>query len=192
MIPITAVYILWTAWFASWIVAAFWSTRAAKRPRLGAEVLYRLVIFIGALLLFGAGSYSYRRPPRLWAADVPLGRALVVLAAAGFLFCWWARLHLGTLWSGSVTKKADHRVVDTGPYRLVRHPIYTGIIAAAFATALLKGTPSALTGVAVMTLGFWIKARLEESFLRRELGCDVYDAYRRRVPMLVPFGPKAA
>jgi protein-S-isoprenylcysteine O-methyltransferase Ste14 len=96
------------------------------------------------------------------------------------------------MWSGWITKKECHHIVDTGPYGIVRHPIYTGLIASAFATALMKGTILALLGATVMTLGFWIKARLEERFLREQLGLATYDDYRRRVPMLMPFGPKAA
>jgi protein-S-isoprenylcysteine O-methyltransferase Ste14 len=91
-----------------------------------------------------------------------------------------------------VTVKADHRVVDSGPYRIVRHPIYTGILLAVYATAALKGTVLGLVSAAIITLGIWMKARLEEGFLRGELGADAYDAYRRRVPMLLPFGPKGA
>jgi protein-S-isoprenylcysteine O-methyltransferase Ste14 len=95
------------------------------------------------------------------------------------------------LWSGTITKKADHRVIESGPYAIVRHPIYTGILLAVLATALVKGTVLALVGAAVITLGLWMKAKLEEGWLRQELGPDAYDAYRRRVPMLVPFGPTA-
>jgi protein-S-isoprenylcysteine O-methyltransferase Ste14 len=69
---------------------------------------------------------------------------------------------------------------------MVRHPIYTGIIVASAATAALRGTAQAWLGMGVMTLGWYIKARLEERFLRDELGADAYDAYSRRVPMLVP------
>ncbi|HVU19321.1 MAG TPA: isoprenylcysteine carboxylmethyltransferase family protein, partial [Rhizomicrobium sp.] len=101
----------------------------------------------------------------------------------------WARIWLGALWSGQVTKKEDHRVIDTGPYRIVRHPIYTGILIAIYATAALKGTVLALAGALLITIGLWMKARLEERFLRDELGRD-YDAYRTRVPMLMPLGPK--
>jgi protein-S-isoprenylcysteine O-methyltransferase Ste14 len=74
----------------------------------------------------------------------------------------------------------------------VRHPIYTGIITAALATAVVKGTPFAIAGALLMTFGFWIKATLEERFLREHLGPGAYDSYRRRVPMLVPFGPRSA
>ena len=108
---------------------------------------------------------------------------MVALCLIGFAFAWWARIHLGQLWSAFVTRKADHHIVDTGPYGIVRHPIYTGIILA----AIVEGTVYAST--ILIVLGFWVKARLEEGFLREQLGTEVYDAYRRRVPILVPFGP---
>ena len=100
---------------------------------------------------------------------------------------WWARLHLGRLWSSGVTRKDGHHIVDSGPYAIVRHPIYTGLIGATAAAAIQAGTVAALAGVAVLSLGFWIKARLEERFLRGELGAEAYDSYRRRVPMLIWF-----
>ncbi len=191
MTPQLAINYLWALWVVSWIAAAFWSDRSAKRPPFGSELLYRAVTLAGAVFLFAFVSRSYRGTLSLWSLGQTVDWALCGLAAVGFLFAWWARLHLGRLWSGWVTKKADHRIVDTGPYGIVRHPIYTGILLAAVSTAILKGTGYALFGAALMGLGFWIKARLEERFLREELGADAYDAYRRRVPMLVPFGPKA-
>ena len=69
-------------------------------------------------------------------------------------------------------------MVDAGPNAIVRHPIYTGLIAASFATAGLKGTPAGLAGAILITLP-------------EQLGSDAYDCYRRRVPMLIPFGPKS-
>lgn len=191
MTPDNAVGLLWIVWFATWMIAAFWSDRAAKRPGAASELLYRVVTFFCAFLLFSPNR-GFHGQFGLWTPSEAVGWALVGLAAAGFLFCWWARLHLGRLWSGWVTRKADHHIVDTGPYAIVRHPIYTGIILSAFATAVLKGSVVAVCGAAVMTIGFWIKARLEERFLRQELGADAYDSYRRRVPMLMPLGPKAA
>jgi protein-S-isoprenylcysteine O-methyltransferase Ste14 len=78
-------------------------------------------------------------------------------------------------------------VVNTGPYRVVRHPIYTGIIIATFATAIDKGTYVAVAGAVLMLVGWFIKARVEERFLRVQLGVDAYDAYARRTAMLIPF-----
>ncbi len=115
---------------------------------------------------------------------------MVALGVVGFLFAWWARIHLGALWSGSITRKADHRIVDTGPYGIVRHPIYTGLIAAALALAVVKATPVGIAGLALMTVGYWLKGKTEENFLRSELGPEDYDAYRKRVPMLIPLAPR--
>ena len=192
MTPQLAINYLWFFWALTWFAAAFWSDRSAKRPTFGAEILYRVVTLVGAVLLFAVIVRSYDSPMILWSLNRNANWVLFGLAAAGFLFCWWARIYLGRLWSGWVSKKEGHHIVDKGPYGIVRHPIYTGIILSAFATAAIKGTAFALLGAAIMTLGFWIKARLEERFLRSELGADNYDAYSRRVPMLVPFGPKAA
>ena len=190
--PQYATIVVWAVWFVSWMLAAFWSARVAKRVEWNSQFLYRIVTILGAFLLFGIYTHSYRGPGRLWILSEQIGWSLVGVVALGFLFAWWARIYLGSLWSGWVTKKADHHIVDTGPYALVRHPIYTGLILSAFATAIQRGTLAALAGAAIMTLGFWIKARLEERFLRDELGAEAYDSYRRKVPMLIPFGPKAA
>lgn len=191
MTPQFAIIVVWGLWVASWMAAALWSDPAAKRPAFGEEWLYRIVTSAGAFLLFARLGRLDAVRFRLWDLGRGIDWALVAVAALGLAFTWWARLHLGRLWSSSVTKKADHRVVDTGPYAIVRHPIYTGILAAAFATAVLKGSPAAIAGALLMTFGLWIKARLEERFLRDELGADAYNSYRRRTAMLVPFGPKS-
>ncbi len=198
--PDTAIWLAWVAWMLSWFAAAGWSRRTQRRAGGRRELLHLLVTSAGFLLLF-CGRSSPEDPARqtsafrllnydpmqLWSPSPEAGWALVALAVAGFLFCWWARLHLGRLWSGSVTRKEGHRIVDTGPYRLVRHPIYTGLILAAGATALDKGTVLALAGLLLIVLGFTVKARLEEQFLKTELGAETYDAYAARTPMLIPY-----
>jgi protein-S-isoprenylcysteine O-methyltransferase Ste14 len=185
MSPEIAMYTVWIGWVLSWGAASFWTDRTVGRPAQSSQLFYRIITAAGGVVLFGINP----RDPQwqLWRTGPEFAWATVALAAAGFAFTWWARLHLGKLWSSSVTKKAGHHVVDTGPYRFVRHPIYTGVITAAFAVFLLKGTLIALAGAAIMTAGFYIKARLEERFLRQELGADTYDAYAGRVAMLVPF-----
>ncbi len=188
MMPEIAIAAAWVVWVASWIAAARWADPAAQRPAPGTASLYRIATVVGVVLLVD----PFERPGAVWRLGVGIDWVLVGLALAGLLFTWWARLHLGRLWSSSVTQKAGHRVIDTGPYAIVRHPIYTGLIAAIFATALVKGTLSGIAGAMVITFAFWIKARLEERFLSEQLGADAYDSYRRRVPMLVPFGPTPA
>ena len=185
--PEDAIAALWAAWVVSWLVAALWAARTQKRPPLGSEFLYRILTVIGFVLVFGVGHNGAWTRHVDWEVPSGLGWLLVAATAAGFAFCWWARIHLGRLWSGVVTRKEGHHVVDTGPYALVRHPIYTGIIFAALATAIERGTWLALLGVAVMSLGWYVKARLEEKFLRSELGAAAYDAYAQRTAMLVPF-----
>ena len=187
--PERACYAIWIVWALSWFLAAAWSSRAQSRASIAQQLPYRLLTISGFVLLFAVRTNRYHGPLRLWTLPIGAGWAMVLLCAMGLGFAWWARLHLGQLWSAFVTRKADHRIVDTGPYGIVRHPIYTGIIAAAIALALVKGTVIAMGGALLAVFGFWVKARLEEGFLREQLGAEVYDAYRRRVPMLVPFGP---
>ncbi|MFI4973945.1 MAG: methyltransferase family protein [Caulobacterales bacterium] len=189
--PLHAIMGAWAAWVLSWFVASVWSRRTVARPGWIGAVAHYIPTVFGALLLFSRQS-DYDTSTlglmerRLWHVGAPLGWLLFALAVASFTFTWWARLWLGSLWSSTVTRKTGHRVVDTGPYRLVRHPIYTGLIAAGFFTALEIGTMLALIGAAVMSLGWWMKARVEERFLTQELGPDYAD-YRRRTAMLVPF-----
>jgi len=190
MTPQLLTMVAWSAFILSWIGAAFWADRAEKRPARREAWLYRAVTAAGVVLLVAGGDQFSRAADRLWSFEPVVDYALVLVVLSGLAFTWWARLYLGRLWSSSVTKKADHRVVDTGPYAIVRHPIYTGIILACAATAAQLGTALTVAGVLVLWVGFWIKARLEERFLRGQLGEGAYDSYRRKVPMLVPFGPR--
>ncbi len=190
--PHEAIIFLWLAWAVSWFAAAAWSARTLKRPSLGTEIFYRIVTLAGFAMIFWGRPDNADNFHHLWHVSDALAWALVAVTALCFAFAWWARIHLGQLWSGFVTKKEGHRIVDSGPYTIVRHPIYTAIIAAALCLAILHGDAVALAGFALLTFGFWLKARVEENFLRQELGAEAYDAYARRVPMLVPLGPKSS
>ena len=193
MRPDEAIYVPWFVWMLSWFAAAFWTNRTVKRPTLSQQNGYRIFEFSGfALLLFyvvrptAQGIRAAHFFP-IWMLSDDAKWMMVGLAALGFLFCWWARIHLGRLWSGSVTRKEGHHVVDTGPYAIVRHPIYTGVLTAAFATMMARGTAPAVAGFALLVIGFVLKGRVEENFLRAELGAQAYDAYARKTAMLVPF-----
>jgi protein-S-isoprenylcysteine O-methyltransferase Ste14 len=184
--PSVVFAIIWIGWMVSWFAASFWSARTEKREASWETSAYRAAVLIGGLLLL----HSARRmlsEARLWHVSYGGACALAGLTFAGIVFAWWARLHLGRLWSSAITRKEGHRVVDSGPYALVRHPIYTGLLVAIFATAAAQATASGCAGAALVAFGLWLKARTEERFLTRELGADAYSDYRRRVPMLVPF-----
>jgi protein-S-isoprenylcysteine O-methyltransferase Ste14 len=184
--PLSLIRIAWIVWLVSWFAAAAWSDRTVRRPALRREVLYRALTVAGAMLMFGFNPGSVRADTPLWPVAPAIGWLLAGLVICGFLFMWWARIHLGELWSSSVTRKEHHHVVDTGPYAIVRHPIYTGLLLAIIATVLLRVTIVTLTGGTLIGAGVYVKARVEEEFLRQQLG-KPYDAYARRVPMLVPF-----
>ena len=192
MAPIFAIYLIWAVWAATWFVAALWVSPAIRRAGVLGELLYRVLGIVGFVLLFGFYSNRYDMIYRFWRTPSGnFGWAMAALVVAGFALAWWARVHLGPLWSGTITRKHDHHIVDTGPYALVRHPIYIGIALSVLATAIVQGTPTSFLGAVLMTLGFYEKARLEERFLRKELGPEAYDAYAKRVPMLVPFLKRA-
>jgi len=191
----TAANILWPVWYVTWIAAVVWSARTKAQMKTDIVGANRLLAGLGSLLLFAPaflGQSASKFGPldwflrKYWLEPPWVAWSLVVLIAAGFAFCWWARLHLGRLWSGFVTVKEDHRVVDTGPYGLVRHPIYAGVIFSGLMMALLRASPASLVGFALFAAGFAMTAAIEERFLREQLGAEAYDAYSRRVPMLVP------
>ncbi|MEO6013168.1 MAG: isoprenylcysteine carboxylmethyltransferase family protein [Devosia sp.] len=176
----------WGVWMLSWGLAAIWASKAAARPPDREERYHWLVMLAGSVLLFL--NFATGRRDMLWSTPDAYEWLLVAVALVGFALTWWARIHLGTLWSGRVTRKADHKIIDTGPYAIVRHPIYTGLIVALAATAMLRPGLFGIAGVALIVVSFSLKYRLEERFLMEELGPE-YAAYRKRVPALVPFWP---
>ncbi len=186
--PTQLLALIWIAWLISWVAASFWSGRTQKQVMSWEAQAYRLPIVAGAIL-FTPWIAQVLGEKRLWHfGDVGI-YLLAAVTLAGISFTWWARIHLGRLWSSAITRKEGHRVIDTGPYGMVRHPIYTGLIGAMLATAIAIATVTALLGAVLVSLGMWQKARMEESFLTNELGAEAYGSYRRRVPMLVPFLP---
>jgi protein-S-isoprenylcysteine O-methyltransferase Ste14 len=184
--PIVILVVIWVVWVASWIAASLWSSRAQTRIGDRETWTYRVPQIAGSLLLI---PWPMLAETPLWQVGYGAASVLAVVMVVGLAFAWWARIYLGRLWSSAITRKADHTVVDTGPYALVRHPIYTGVIMALLATAVAEGRILAFVGAALITFSFWLKARSEERFLARELSPEAYASYRRRVPMLVPFLP---
>ena len=184
MSPGAAILAAWLVWLVSWILAAGWSARTAARAELGVESPTRVITFIG-IVTMGFGWSPFSAP--LWQTDETTGWICFALVLGGFAFAWWARVHLGNLWSGWVARKEGHRIIDTGPYAVVRHPIYSGILFSAFATALERARIECLAGALILLIGLSIRSKIEERFLSSELGAESYAAYRARVPMLIPF-----
>src|SRR3954452_13590812 len=110
--PEIAMGAVWIVWWLSWWAAAFWSDRSVKRPANRDQLVYRALALGGVILLFGLYQHHVDSEVRLWRTPEALGWTMVPLAGAGLLFTWWARIHLGRLWSSNVARKADHHVVD--------------------------------------------------------------------------------
>jgi protein-S-isoprenylcysteine O-methyltransferase Ste14 len=109
----------------------------------------------------------------------------LALFAAGLAFAIWARLHIGRNWGAPMTRKDEPELVTSGPYRLVRHPIYSGILAAGVGTAIALGWPW-LIAVGLAGIYFIYSATVEERYLSEQFPED-YPAYKRSTKMLVPF-----
>ena len=109
----------------------------------------------------------------------------LTVEAVGLFLCFWARRHLGRNWSGKITIKIDHQLIRSGPYRLLRHPIYTGILAIYTGTTIVTGEWLAIIGLIMTALAYWRKIRLEEVNLKVAFGAD-YEAYCRQTWALVP------
>ncbi|MFO1017725.1 MAG: isoprenylcysteine carboxylmethyltransferase family protein [Hyphomonadaceae bacterium] len=193
MTPGAAIVAAWIVWLITWVLAAGWSARTAAHHDLGAESPSRVLTLAAIIMLIA--SYWPVAFAVLWVTPSTIGWAMFVLCAIGFIFTWAARLHLGPLWSGASAPTEDHRIVETGPYGIVRHPVYAGLLLAALATAIERGRLEAVAGVLVLVTGISLRAKLEERILRRDVSDAAYTAYRRRVPMLIPltkFGPNAS
>lgn len=182
--PLGAGYTLWAAFVILWNVTERRSVRTAATLEPHRQRVFQLVLVAGMTLMALAPMRS--DAARLRQLPEPLDWAALLILVGGISFCCWARLHLGRQWSPDVARKEEHHIVDTGPYRLVRHPIYTGFIVVYVGLTALCANWLALFALALLIFGLWLKARAEEQFLIEELGTTAYGDYRARTPMLVP------
>jgi protein-S-isoprenylcysteine O-methyltransferase Ste14 len=181
-------FTLWAGWVAYWWTMARRAKVNVRRESVRSRRSYSGLILLTFLLLalpdLPIPFFNLRFLPHqdgsLW---VGIG---AVLVAAGLLFSVWAREHLGTNWSDIVTIKVDHELITSGPYRAVRHPIYTGLLLAFLGQALARGEWRGLLGVALGLWAFRLKLRVEESLMREQFG-PAYHAYSQRVASLIPF-----
>ncbi|MFB6461663.1 methyltransferase family protein [Bradyrhizobium tunisiense] len=184
--PTKVLALLWLAFLASWVGASFWQGQTKKQVMTLESQRFRLPILVGGILYTPWVAEILGWKP-LWVLGNTGIAIAAILSAAGIAFAWWGRLHLGKFWSNAITQKEDHRVIDTGPYGIVRHPIYTGLIFGMLVTGIAIGLVTTILGAILISLGMWQKGRMEEVFLSKELGEDAYGAYCRRVPMIIPF-----
>ena len=176
---------LWLIWIGYWVVAARGAKPVEAREPLPARLLFLASMLLTAVLIGG-----HRWPQWLLQQVVPGGWTrywcAVALVIGGLAFSIWARAVLGANWSGIVAVKVDHELVVRGPYRRVRHPIYTGVLVALLGSGLAAGEVRGLVGFAIALVSLWIKSRAEERWMMREFG-ERYVEYRRSSWALLPY-----
>jgi len=178
--------VMWASWVVYWWVASRDVKSPIQRESLRSR-LSHIVPLSFAVLLYS--SQRVRIPllaERFWPLTEWSFWIGVFLTAGGLLFTVWARLHLGRNWSGSVTIKKGHELVMSGPYALVRHPIYTGLLLALLGSTLALGDWRAILAFALAAGALWRKLRIEERWMRQQFG-DAYQVYSQRVATLIPF-----
>lgn len=174
---------LWCAWALYWAVTALSTKTTVRRQALTARIGYLAALVVAALLIAWPWGWL---GTRLWPRSFGAYWCGVALLAAGLAFSVWARVYLGRNWSGSVTVKEQHELIRSGPYALVRHPIYTGLIVAVAGTAITSGTVRALLAFCFIAASLWWKLQSEERFMRETFPGE-YERYGAEVPALIPF-----
>ena len=169
----------WAVFWTYWLVAAFSMKRG--RPAWSRELRIRAVIVVLAILLLRLGAFQ----DNVLHSDPWLAGLGLLLFAAGLGFAIWARIHIGRNWGTPMSQKDDPELVTSGPYQLVRHPIYSGVLAAGIGTAVALSW-SWLIAVALAGVYFIYSATIEERNLTEQFP-DTYTVYRRSTKMLVPF-----
>ena len=178
--------VVWIVFVLYWQIKAA-DTKTTQRLEPAASRIFRLLIFLIVIVLLAVPRiplpwlYAQLWPQGYW--PFWLGAAITV---AGLLFAVWARVHLGRNWSRAVTIKQDHELITTGPYAVVRHPIYTGMLAGFLGMAIAISQVRGFVVVVLVFVVFWVKFRMEEKWMRSQFG-ETYAAYARQTAALVPY-----
>ena len=176
---------IWFVWGIVWLLMAAWSKPSKRREFPWQRLEHVIPLVIGFLLI-----YNHRFAWNFLADRIiPQNDAVTIigllLTAGGLVFAVWARIALGANWSGTVTIKSGHNLIRRGPYRWIRHPIYTGILLSFLGTILLQGEVRAFVGFAFVLLALYRKAKREEKFLSEEFG-EGFAEHAKQTGMFLP------
>ncbi|HMK86997.1 MAG TPA: isoprenylcysteine carboxylmethyltransferase family protein [Steroidobacteraceae bacterium] len=176
---------LWIIWLVYWVVSAQSTKRSRERESVRSRAGFLSAMGLVVLLL------AVHRWPGVLGMRVVGGdwiryACALALVLVGLAFSMWARSVLGENWSGTVTIKVDHELIRRGPYRRIRHPIYTGILLALLGSALATGQLRGLLAVVIACIAFRLKSHVEEAWMERQFG-EQYAAYRRSSWAFLPF-----
>ncbi len=176
----------WIIFGIVWLVASFATKRTIERQgfqwRLF-EVGIAVVVFV---LLKSGTAFSAFMGTTVWTQTLTIRLIADAITFSGLLVTLWARATLGGNWSSEVAFKENHELIERGPYRFVRHPIYSGLLLMFLGTALMFDRIGGFVVITIIVIGFWYKARQEEKLLTRHFA-EAYPEYRARVKALIPF-----
>ena len=176
----------WIVFITVWLLAAVSTKRTVYRESPAQRLRYWVLLVIAYLLLLYGRELPYPLNLQVIPRATPIAFGAAFLCVAGLAFALWARLTLGRNWSGVVALKEAHNLVEHGPYRFVRHPIYTGMLIMFFATALVQSHVAGFVGVLLMFASFWIKLDREERLMLQQFP-ERYAAYQQSVKRIIPF-----
>ena len=178
---------MWVGWVLYWLVSSRNVKATARRESLSSRLSHVVPLLLAVVLLWARRLPLPILDERFIAQAAWPFWAGAALTATGLLFTVWALACIwATNWSGTVTIKQGHELIMTGPYAVVRHPIYTGLLLAFVGSALARAEFRGILAVALAFWSLWRKLRIEESWMREQFG-EAYQAYSRRVAALVPF-----
>jgi protein-S-isoprenylcysteine O-methyltransferase Ste14 len=180
-----AIRLPWIIFIVYWLAASLNINRTKESEPFASRYGVMLILIVGYVMIFTdslrVGALELRFLPN----DLTFALLGIVLTWLGIALALWARLHLGKNWSARVTIKEGHELIRTGPYRRLRNPIYSGLILAVIGTALEVGKGRALVGVALVAIGFSLKALKEESMLSQQFG-EKFQEHRKHTGFLLP------
>jgi protein-S-isoprenylcysteine O-methyltransferase Ste14 len=176
---------LWLAWAAYWLAAAMGAKKVERRESWLSRLSHIVPLGLAVWLLSGngwPGTILNRHVVGWTPALYWTGTALLI---AGLSYTVLARRTLGGNWSGTVPLKRDHELIRSGPYRITRHPIYTGLLVALTGSCLANDQWRGVAALLLAVLAFRRKIVVEELFLEAAFPRE-YELYKARVPALLP------
>jgi protein-S-isoprenylcysteine O-methyltransferase Ste14 len=176
----------WGVFIVVWMLAALFAKRTVYRESAARRLRYILPILLGWFLIFRGYRLGTPFNNDLLPETDAILAAAAILCVCGLGLCLWARAVLGRNWSGTVTLKENHELIVRGPYRLVRHPIYTALMAMLIATWMEQSHIAGMIGLLLTFISFWIKLGQEEEVMQQQFPKQ-YPAYQLRTKRIVPF-----
>ena len=180
--------VCWLIFFIFWLITAFSTKKTIKKQSIKSRVFYKISVIIAYFFILEGinnkqlGYLNFSVIPSV-TFTITLGLIITIL---GLVIAIWARVSLGTNWSGNITFKENHKLVKKGPYKFVRHPIYTGILLMSLGTVISIGTLASVIGLAILFISFWIKLKQEEKLMIEHFKKD-YIYYKKATRALIPY-----